>query len=122
MKGRILVVDDAAILRQMLKNILTTQGHEVVGEAINGKEALEKYKKLKPDIVTMDIVMPEVDGIQALKNILAFDKNAKVIIISVIDQRKSLIEAIKAGAVDFIIKPFEFDRVIAAVEECLNKV
>jgi two-component system chemotaxis response regulator CheY len=122
MKGRILVVDDAAILRQMIKNILTTQGHEVVGEAINGKEALEKYKKLKPDIVTMDIVMPEVDGIQALKNILAFDKKAKVIIISVIDQRKSLIEAIKAGAADFIIKPFEFDRVIAAVEECLNKV
>ena len=120
MKGRILVVDDAAILRQMLKNILTTHGHEVVGEAINGKEALEKYKKLKPDIVTMDIVMPEVNGIQALKNILAFDKKAKVIIISVLDQRKSLIEAIKAGATDFIIKPFESDRVLAAVEECLK--
>lgn len=121
MKGRILIVDDALIMRLMLKKTLATYGYEVVGEAANGKEAVQMYKKLKPDLVTMDIVMPEMDGIQALKHILAFDSKAKVIIISVIDQRKSLIEAIKAGASDFIIKPYETDRVISAVEDCLAK-
>lgn len=120
MKARILIVDDASIMRRILKNILVTNGYDVVGEASNGEEALELYKKLKPDLVTMDIVMPQVNGIQALKNILDYDKNAKVIMISVIDQRHALKEVIDAGASDFILKPFENDRVISAIEDCLN--
>ena len=121
MKSRILIVDDASIMRRILKNILVINGYEVVGEASNGEEALDLYKKLKPDLVTMDIVMPQVNGIQALKNILDYDKNARVIMISVIDQRNALKEVIDAGACDFILKPFENERVISAIEDCLNR-
>lgn len=120
MKSRILIVDDASIMRRILKNILVINGYEVVGEASNGKEALDLYKKLKPDLVTMDIVMPQVNGIQALKNILDYDKDAKVIMISVIDQRHALKEVIDAGACDFILKPFENERIISAIEDCLH--
>jgi len=121
MKRRILIVDDALIMRTILKKILTSHGYKIAGEATNGKEALKLYKKLKPDVVTMDIVMPKVSGIQALKDILAFDNQAKIIVISVIDQRKALMEAIKAGAADYIIKPFEIERVISAVKNCLGE-
>ena len=120
MKARILIVDDASIMRRILKNILVSHGYNVVGEASNGQEALELYKKLKPDLVTMDIVMPQVNGIQALKGILDYDKNAKVIMISVIDQRHALKEVIDAGACDFILKPFENERIISAIEDCLH--
>jgi two-component system, chemotaxis family, chemotaxis protein CheY len=120
MKARILIVDDASIMRRILKNILIINGYDVVGEASNGQEALELYKKLKPDLVTMDIVMPQVNGIQALKNILDHDKDAKVIMISVIDQRNALKEVIDAGACDFILKPFENERIISAIEDCLH--
>jgi len=121
MKGRILVVDDASIMRLMIKDILVYHGYEVVGEAANGREALERYKELQPDLVTMDIIMPEVDGIQGLKDILDYDKSARIVIISAIDQRKALMEAIKSGATDYIIKPFEDDRVLSAIRKSLEE-
>lgn len=118
---RILIVDDSLIMRSLLKKILTSHGYIVAGEADTGRKAVEMYKKLKPDLVTMDIVMPEKHGLQALKDIMSFDNKAKVIVISVIDQRKALLEAIEAGASDYIIKPFEVERVIQAVKNCTEK-
>ena len=95
-------------------------GYEVVGEGNDGNEGVQKYKELKPDLVTMDITMPEKDGIQALEEILAIDENARVIVITAIDQRESLMEAIRSGATDYIIKPFETDRVLSAVRKALS--
>lgn len=118
---KILVVDDAKVIRMVIKRLLTQQGYEVVGEAGNGREALEKYKELKPDAVTMDIIMPEVDGIQGLKEILAFDKQAKVIMISAIDQRDSLTDAIRNGATDYVVKPFEDDRMVTALKNIFGE-
>ncbi len=119
MAKKILIVDDAPIIRLMLKDILEHYEYEIVGEAGNGNQAVEKYKQLKPDLVTMDITMPEKDGIEALGEILAFDKSAKVVMVTAIDQRDSLMSAIKIGAVDYIVKPFEEDRVISAVKKAL---
>lgn len=116
--NNILVVDDAAFMRMMLKDILEKLGYHVCGEASNGNEALEKYKELKPDLVTLDITMPEVDGIQALKNIKAYDKNALVIMCSAMGQQGMVLESIQAGARDFIVKPFNPDR----IKEAMNKV
>lgn len=116
MATRVLVVDDAKFMRHLIKNILVEIGCEVVGEATDGKEALEKYKELSPDVVTMDIVMPNVSGIDALKDIRASDPNAKVVMISAIDQREPLMEALKLGAVDYVVKPFEKDRVAQAMQ------
>lgn len=118
---RILVVDDAKVIRMVIKQILTRHGFQVAGEAGNGREALEKYKELKPDAVTMDIIMPEVDGIQGLKEILAFDKQAKVIMISAIDQRDSLTDAIRSGATDYVVKPFEDDRMVTALNNIFGE-
>ena len=118
---RILVVDDAKVVRMVIKQILTRNGFLVVGEAENGREALEKYKELKPDAVTMDIVMPEVDGIQGLKDILAYDKNARVVMISAIDQRDALQAALLSGACYFVVKPFEDDRMVSALNSILAK-
>ncbi len=115
MAKRILITDDALFMRVTLKNILTQNGYEICGEAANGKESLDKYKELKPDLVTMDITMPEMDGITALKEIKAFDPNAKVIMCTAMGQKNMVIEAVQAGAKDFIVKPFEPDRVIQAV-------
>jgi two-component system chemotaxis response regulator CheY len=114
----VLVVDDAKFMRHMLKGILEDMGFEVIGEAANGKEAFEKYSELKPDVVTMDIVMPEVSGIEALREIRAVDPDAKVVMISAIDQREPLMEALKLGAADYVVKPFEKDR----VQEALQRV
>ncbi len=116
---KVLVVDDASVVRMMMKKVLKGSGFEVVGEAANGSEALEKYKELKPDVVTMDMVMPEADGIQATRDIVEFDKDAKVVIVSGIDQRELLMKAIDAGASSYIVKPFESDRVIATLNEVL---
>ena len=116
----ILVVDDAAFMRINLKNILEKAGYEVVGEAENGKEAIKKYKDLKPDLVTMDITMPEMDGIEAVKNIRETDPNANIIMCSAMGQQSMVVEAIEAGAQDFIVKPFEDDRVIEAVEKAIS--
>ncbi|OEG00412.1 two-component system response regulator [Vulcanibacillus modesticaldus] len=116
----ILVVDDAAFMRMMIKEILTKNGYEVVGEAGDGAEAIEKYKELKPDLVTMDITMPEKDGIEALKEIKQLDPNAKVIMCSAMGQQAMVIDAITAGAKDFIVKPFQADRVIEAISKALG--
>lgn len=120
MANRILIVDDAAFMRMMLKNILTTSGLEVVGEAINGKEAVEKYEELKPDLVTMDITMPEVDGLQGLKILKSKYPEAKVIMCSAMGQQTMVIDAIQSGASDFIVKPFQADRVIESIRKVLN--
>lgn len=116
----ILIVDDAAFMRMMIKDILTKNGYEVVGEAENGNKALEKYKELTPDLVLMDITMPEVDGISALKNIRMEDSNAKVVMCSAMGQQSMVIEAIQAGARDFIVKPFQPDRVLEAVKKVIG--
>ena len=120
MGKKVLIVDDAAFMRMMLKDILTKNGYEVVGEAENGAKAVEKYGELKPDLVTMDITMPEMDGISALKNIRSIDSNAKVVMCSAMGQQSMVIEAIQAGARDFIVKPFQADRVLEAVKKVIG--
>ncbi len=120
MAKNILIVDDAAFMRMMIKDILTKNGYNVVGEAENGAKALEKYNELKPDLVLMDITMPEVDGIKALKNIKAADPNAMVIMCSAMGQQAMVIEAIQGGAKDFIVKPFQPDRVLEAVKKVVG--
>ncbi len=121
MSARILIVDDAAFMRMMLRDILTKNGYEVVGEAENGVQAVEKYKELKPDLVTMDITMPEMDGITAVKEIKKLDPGAKIIMVSAMGQQAMVIEAIQAGALDFVVKPFQPDRVLEAVKKALSK-
>jgi two-component system chemotaxis response regulator CheY len=121
MAKRIITVDDAPIIRLMIKDILVEcGGYDVVAEGCNGREAVEKYKQFKPDLMTMDIIMPEMDGIQALEEILKFDPNAKVVMVTAIDQRESLMKAIRLGATDYIVKPFEADRVMSAVQKALG--
>ena len=120
MSKRILIVDDAAFMRMMIKDILVKNGFEVVGEAQDGVEAVEKYAKLKPDLVTLDITMPEKDGLTALKEILSSDSDAKVIMCSAMGQQSMVIDAIQAGAKDFIVKPFQADRVLEAINKVLN--
>jgi len=118
--ARILVADDAAFMRMMIKNILTQNGHEVVGESENGAEAVARYAELKPDVTTMDITMPEKDGIAALKEILAGDPAAKVVMCSALGQEAKVIESIRSGAKDFVVKPFQQDRVLSAVTKALG--
>lgn len=120
MSKRILIVDDAAFMRMMIKEILTKNGFEVVGEASDGAQAVEKFKELSPDLMTLDITMPEMDGIAALKEIKKLDPNAKVIMCSAMGQQAMVIDAIQAGAKDFIVKPFQADRVIEAITKALG--
>lgn len=117
---KILITDDAAFMRMMLKDILTKGGYEVVGEAVNGNEAIEKYNEFKPDLVTMDITMPQCDGITALKQIMAADAAAKVVMCSAMGQQAMVIESIQAGAKDFIVKPFQPQRVLEAVKKLIG--
>ena len=117
---RVLVVDDAAFMRMMVKDILSKNGYDVVGEAENGLKAVEKYQELKPDLTTMDIKMPEMDGITAVKEIKKVDPNAKIIMCSAMGQQAMVIEAIQAGARDFIVKPFQPDRVLEAVRKAVG--
>jgi two-component system chemotaxis response regulator CheY len=119
MAKRILITDDALFMRVTLKNILTQSGYEVVGEAANGKEAVELYQSLKPDLVTMDITMPEMDGIQALKEIKALDPAAVIVMCTAMGQKNMVVEAVQSGAKDFIVKPFQPDRVVEAVGKLL---
>jgi len=116
----VLLVDDAAIMRMMLKQILTENGYEVVGEAENGLKAVEKFKELKPRLVIMDITMPEMNGIQATKNIREIDSNALVVMCSAMGQQSMVIESIQSGARDFIVKPFQPDRVLEAVQKVIG--
>ncbi|MGY0691569.1 response regulator [Virgibacillus sp. FSP13] len=120
MAQSILIVDDAAFMRMMIKDILTKNGFNVVGEAQDGAQAVEKYKELMPDLVTMDITMPEMDGITALKEIQKENPSAKIIMCSAMGQQAMVIDAIQAGAKDFIVKPFQADRVIEAIQKALN--
>lgn len=120
MNKKILIVDDAAFMRMMIKDILTRSGYEIIGEAENGARAVEKFKEMLPDLVIMDITMPEVDGIQAVKDIKSIDDNAKIIMCSAMGQQAMVIESIQAGAKDFIVKPFQADRVVDAVKRILG--
>ena len=120
MAKRVLIVDDAAFMRMMIKDILSKNGYEVAGEAENGLKAVEKYKELMPDLVLMDITMPEMNGIEAVKNIKALDPGAKIVMCSAMGQQAMVIESIQAGARDFIVKPFQADRVLEAVRKVVG--
>ena len=120
MGKRVLICDDAAFMRMMIKDILTKNGYEIAGEAENGAIAVEKYSELQPDLVLMDITMPEMDGIQALKKIRANDGNANVIMCSAMGQHAMVIEDIQSGAKDFIVKPFQPDSVLEAVRKVIG--
>src|SRR3954451_22205115 len=117
--ARVLVVDDAAFMRKMVTDALTRGGHEVVGEAGTGVEAVDRYRDLKPDVTTLDITMPEKDGLAALKEIIEIDPNAKVIMCSALGQESKVLESIKLGARDFVVKPFKPERVLEAVGKAL---
>ncbi len=120
MANGILIVDDAAFMRMMVKDILVKNGFQVLGEAENGAKAIEKYKELSPDLVIMDITMPEVDGIQAVKEIKKINPNAKIVMCSAMGQQAMVIESIQSGAKDFIVKPFQADRVLEAVKKAVG--
>lgn len=117
MANTILVVDDTAFMRMMIKNVVQKHGYQVIGEAGDGEEAIAKYKELHPDLVTMDITMPKLDGISAIKAIVEYDPQAKIIVCSAMGQKTMVIEALKSGAKDFLVKPFEADRVIEALQK-----
>lgn len=121
MAPSVLIVDDALFMRMMIKDILSKDGFEVVGEAENGVEAVKKYAELKPDLVTMDIVMPEMDGIEAVRNIMKLDPKARVLMCSAMGQQPLVVEALEAGAKDFIIKPFQPAKVVEAVRKALRE-
>ena len=121
--ANVLVVDDALFMRKMLSDILVKDGHRVVGEAENAKEAVTLYKKLKPDVMTLDMVMPEVDkmnALQAIQEILALDQGAKIVMVSAMGQQELVVQSIRAGAKDFIVKPFEPKQVTDAVRRLLE--
>ena len=115
--AKVLIVDDAAFMRISIKNMLTKNGYEVVGEAENGLIGVEMYKELQPDIVTMDITMPEMSGLDALKEITKVDPQAKVVMVSAMGQEAMVREAIVSGAKGFIVKPFKEDGIIAAIKK-----
>ncbi len=120
MAKNILICDDAAFMRMMIKDILSKNGYEIAGEAENGVKAVEKYREVKPDLVMMDITMPEMDGIQALKKIKEEDPSATIIMCSAMGQQAMVIESIQSGAKDFIVKPFDKDRVLEAVKKAVG--
>ena len=117
MTRRLLVADDAMIIRQIIKDMAINAGWEVVGEAANGQEAIDRYQELKPDAVTLDLVMPEHDGLHALHGIMAFDPEAKILVVSALEQRGVLKDAIKAGAADFVAKPFDKRNLQATLDQ-----
>jgi two-component system chemotaxis response regulator CheY len=118
--ARVLVVDDAAFMRKMLGDALTGGGHEIIGEAGNGDEAVQRYQELRPDVMTLDITMPEKDGLAALREIIAADPGAKVVMCSALGQESKVLESIKLGAKDFVVKPFEAGRVLSAIDKALG--
>lgn len=120
MSKRVLIVDDATFMRMMLKDILTKNGYDVVGEGVNGEDGFNQYKSLKPDLVTLDITMPEMDGLTCLKKIKEFDSSANIIMVSAMGQQVIVLDAIKSGAKDFLVKPFQQDRVIEAVKKVIG--
>ena len=120
MSQTVLICDDAIFMRTMVSDILTQAGYEVVGEAETGVQAVEKYKELRPDLVTMDIVMPDMGGIDAVREITQLDPNARILMCSAMGQQALVVEAIKAGARDFVVKPFQPSRVLEAVQRVLG--
>jgi two-component system chemotaxis response regulator CheY len=118
---RIMLVDDSSFARNMLKDILTKQGYDIVGEAKNGREAVELYDQIKPDLVTMDIAMPELDGIDALNRILEINPAARIIIISSANSREIVKHAVQEGALDFVVKPFTKNRLLKAIDKALAR-
>lgn len=122
MKLKILLVDDAAFMRMILRRILENQGHEIIGEGENGVMGLQKYKELKPDLVFMDITMPEMDGLSTITQIRNWDPNATIIVCSAMGQKPMVFQAIKSGAIDFIEKPFNEESVINAVNAVVSKL
>ncbi|MGM0471495.1 MAG: response regulator [Bacillota bacterium] len=120
MKRSVLIADDASFMRMLIKDILTDTDYEVIGEAETGKEAVKLYQQLLPDVVTMDITMPNMDGITAIKKILTVDKSANIVVCSAVDQQSVIKEAIQAGAKDFIPKPLHRDRVIKTINNILD--
>jgi two-component system chemotaxis response regulator CheY len=117
--ARVLVVDDAAFMRKMVSDALSKAGHEVIGEACNGVEAVEHFRSLKPELTTLDITMPEKDGLAALGEIMTLDPSARVIMCSALGQESKVLESIKLGARDFVVKPFQAERVLEAVGKAL---
>lgn len=117
--AKVLVVDDAMFMRKVVTDALNSGGHEVIGEAANGQEAVDRFKELHPDVTTMDITMPEKDGIAALREIIALDPSARVVMCSAIGQETKVLEAVKTGAKDFIVKPFQTERVLAAIDKAM---
>ncbi len=121
MDKTVLIVDDATFMRMMIKDILINAGFTVVGEATNGKRAVELYAETRPDIVTMDITMPEMDGIMAIKEILKIHEDARILVCSAMGQRELVVEALEAGALDFLIKPFKAESVIEAIHNIIRE-
>lgn len=119
MSRTILVVDDAAFMRMMIRDILAKEGY-LIREAVNGRDAIDKYKEVRPDLVTMDITMPEMSGLDALRAIKAIDKDARVLMVSAMGQQKMIVEALEAGAMDFLVKPFQPTKVLETVKKCLQ--
>ena len=117
----ILISDDAKFMRMMLRRILEQEGHKIVGEASNGEEAINLYAKLRPELVTMDIVMPDPNGIECVRRIRQFDPHAKIVMVTALGQEAMVLEALKAGASEFVIKPFKSGKVILAVDKTLKK-
>jgi|SRR4051812_10911580 two-component system chemotaxis response regulator CheY len=118
--ARVLVVDDAAFMRKMVTDALTKGGHDVVGEAGNGAEAVDRWQELRPDLTTLDITMPEKDGLAALREIITIDPTARVVMCSALGQESKVLESIRLGAKDFVVKPFQPDRVLDAVAKALG--
>jgi two-component system chemotaxis response regulator CheY len=121
MSRTVLVVDDAAFMRMMIRDILTKEGY-TIHEAVNGRDAVEKYDELRPDLVTMDITMPEMSGLEALKSIREHNSRARVLMVSAMGQQKMIVEALEAGAMDFLVKPFQPTKVVETVKKCLQSV
>lgn len=119
--AKILIVDDSETARMTLKKIIMNTSHEIAGEAVNGLDSFNKYKEIKPDLVLMDIIMPESDGIEGLRLIKEFDQSAKIIMLTVITEKNKVKEAIKLGAPDYIMKPYKAERVLESIEEVLSR-
>ena len=115
--AKILIVDDSRTSRKILRGLLEESGHEVVGEAENGQEGVDKYKEFNPDITTLDITMPVMDGLEALTKIKEYDKNAKVIMVTAAGQQNKMVEAIKSGASEFVTKPFEKENILKIIDK-----
>lgn len=115
MGKKVLITDDTAFMRMTLRNVLEKNGYEIAGEAEDGLQAVEKYEQFKPDLVTMDITMPNMDGITAIKKIVEKNPDAKIVVVSAMGQKALVIEALNAGAKDFIVKPFQPDRIVEAL-------